>query len=287
MKLALSLSVLLCGASNTSAWTAPAQYTSSALKVRSVSSSPLHAIKNNDNEVLGTFFPENMFPQVEEESNNIASKKVLSAASAGMIGSTLLIPQAANAAAPDALPSAFAAYGHYLSLLLITGAIMTERLTIKPNMSVEEEKLISYADIMTGVAGVGLLASGYYRATQYGKGWDFYSHEPLFWLKMTFLGIFGGLSLFPTITIIKRSVAIQLGKDLDPMSEKLAKRLTSVLNAEISALLFIPLTATLMSRGVGYIDGFPTQVAGPAFFGVVTAGTVFKYAKDALTWSED
>jgi putative membrane protein len=200
------------------------------------------------------------------------------------MGST---PEMAMAASSDAIPSALAAYGHYLSIIVIVASIMTERLTVKPAMSIEEEKLLGAADILTGVAGALLAVSGYYRATAYGKGWDFYSHEPIFWLKMTFLGIFGALSLFPTITIIQRTVKIQQEGTIEPMSEELAKRMTTVLNAELTALAFIPLTATLMARGVGYMgNDFPTQIVGPSVFGVVTAGAVYKYVKDALTWKE-
>ena len=196
-------------------------------------------------------------------------------------------PEMASAAAPDAVPSALAAYGHYLSIILIVSSIMTERLTVKAAMSIEDEKLLGAADIFTGVAGLLLVVSGYYRATAYGKGWDFYSHEPVFWLKMTFLGIFGALSLFPTIIIIQRTVKIQQEGTIEPMSEELATRMKKVLNAELSALAFIPLTASLMARGVGYINDFPTQIVGPGLFGVVTAGAVYKYVKDAITWKEE
>ena len=68
----------------------------------------------------------------------------------------------------------------------------------------------------------------------------------IFWLKMVFLCIFGAASLFPTVTFIKRSVAIQQGKELEPMSEKLASRLQQVLNAELVMLASIPLAATTM-----------------------------------------
>ena len=37
--------------------------------------------------------------------------------------------------AANSIPSAFAAYGHYLALILATGALVTERMTIKPAMS--------------------------------------------------------------------------------------------------------------------------------------------------------
>ena len=198
-------------------------------------------------------------------------------------------PAVASAAtsASDAIPSALAAYAHYLALLLMTGSIMTERLTVKPAMSIEDEKLLGTADILTGVAGILLLVSGYYRATAYGKGWDFYSHEPLFWLKLALLGIFGGLSLFPTITIIQRTVQIQQAGTIEPMSEALAARMKQVLNAELTALASIPLTASLMARGVGYMDDFPTQIVGPTLFALITAGAVYKYVKDAISWKEE
>lgn len=193
---------------------------------------------------------------------------------------------AAVATSSSAIPSALAAYGHYLSIIVIVASIMTERLTVKPAMSIEEEKRMGAADIMTGIAGTALLVSGYYRATAYGKGWDFYAHEPIFWLKMTFLGIFGALSLFPTITIIQRTVQIQQRGSIEPMSEELASRMKQILNAELSALAVIPLTACLMARGVGYVNDFPTDIVGPTLFAVVTGGAVFKYVKDAITWKE-
>lgn len=227
-----------------------------------------------------------------EADENVASSSSCSlrtlafALSLGAITATT--PTVASAASsPEAIPSAFVAYGHYLSLLLITASIMTERLTVKPAMSIDEEKLLGYADIMTGVAGTALLVTGYYRATAFGKGWEFYSHEPIFWLKMTFLGIFGGLSLFPTITIIQRTVKIQQEGSIEPMSEALADRMKRVMNAELTALATIPLTATLMSRGVGYVNDFPTQIVGPVLFGLVTAGAVYKYVSDALSWKEE
>jgi hypothetical protein len=47
--------------------------------------------------------------------------------------------------------------------------------------------------------------------------------------------------------------------------------------AGLSALAFIPLTATLMARGVEYVEDVPTQIVGPVLFGIVTAEGVFNY----------
>lgn len=200
----------------------------------------------------------------------------------------LLLPQSAEAAtgSPSPIPSALAAYGHYASLLVITAAIMVERLTIKPNMSSEEETRLAIADTTLGIAGVVLAYTGYLRAVSYGKGWDFYSHEPLFWVKITFVAIFGAVSFFPTTKIIQRSVARQLGREVPPMSEALAKRMASLMNAELLMVLSIPLTATLMARGVGYMNDFPWQV-GAAVSAVALFGLGGKYISEALNWSEE
>jgi hypothetical protein len=60
-----------------------------------------------------------------------------------------------------------------------------------------------------------------------------------------------------------------------------------VINAELLAIASIPLMATLMSRGVLYGGGdFPWQV-GTGLVVLTFGGAGYKYAKEALTWSEE
>ena len=212
------------------------------------------------------------------------------------LASTPSLAEAAGTAGGGAIPSALAAYAHYLSMMVMTGAITAERLSVKPNMSVDEEQFMGAADITVGLSSAAVLISGVYRVMHYGKGWEFWAHEPIFWLKMAFFGVYSGLSLFPTITIIQRVGKIkkeQQGQQADgsilpiePMSEELASRMKKVLNAELTALVCIPLTATLMARGVAYTNDFPIEIVGPIGVAVVTAGAVIKYAKDAIIWKE-
>ena len=91
---------------------------------------------------------------------------------------------AAPALAADALPSAIAAYSHYLALMGIVGSLTTERLLLKEDMDEASFDLLATADIAYGLSGLLILVSGYFRATAYAKGWEFYAHEPLFWVKM-------------------------------------------------------------------------------------------------------
>jgi len=178
--------------------------------------------------------------------------------------------------------------------VLVAASLTTERLLIKPGMSQDDEIKVIIADTVYGVAGLLVLVSGYYRLTAYGKGLDFYIHEPIFWVKMTLFAIMGSSSFFPTIKLVQRAIDLQNVKDgkkqasdIKPISAKLAGRITKVLNGELLALGSIPLTATLMSRGVGAGSGdFPWQI-GAVPTGLAVVGLGFKYVKEALEWTED
>lgn len=105
-----------------------------------------------------------------------------------------LVTAAPAFAAADALPSATAAYAHYLALMGIVGALTTERLLLKEDMNEASFDTLAKADIVYGLSGFLVLFSGYFRATAYGKGWEFYAHEPLFWVKMSLLALVGSAS---------------------------------------------------------------------------------------------
>ncbi|KAJ1405903.1 hypothetical protein B484DRAFT_337689 [Ochromonadaceae sp. CCMP2298] len=217
-----------------------------------------------------------------------ATRKVVTAAAVlAPAFAALLTSESANAAADfsNAVPSALAAYGHTLALVLVTGSLAVERVLIKPAMTDAEEELFSKADAVYGVAALLILATGYLRVTELGKGWDFYSHSPVFWLKLLLFGVLGASSLFPTIKILQRVVGRSKGEPIEPMSEKLAARMTKIINGELLAVGSIPLAASLMARGVGYTEWLPWQAgAAPVALGVF--GLTFKYVKEALDWKE-
>ena len=135
--------------------------------------------------------------------------------------------------------------------------LTTERLLLKEDMSEESFDLLVTADIVYGLSRIIDPRLGYFRATAYAKGWEFYAHEPLFWVKMSLLAVVGSASYFPTIKIIQRGAAKRDGGDVPPLSPALIKRMTSIVNAELLGVLSIPFVATLMARGGFYVDGFP------------------------------
>ena len=190
---------------------------------------------------------------------------------------------AATAFTSTSLPSALAAYVHYVSMLGTICCITAERLTIKPNMSVDDEDFVTRADIGLNIFGALLVYSGYLRAVEYEKGFDFYAHEPIFWLKIALVGVYWASTLFNATTLVKRGNARRNNGAVPPMDEKLSKRMLQINNAGLVAISFIPLTATFMARGVGYNDAFPWQVEA-ALSVMIFFGLSFKYIREALTF---
>jgi uncharacterized membrane protein len=188
------------------------------------------------------------------------------------------------------VPSALAAYGHYIGIILAVFFLAIEKALVKPGMTEEEEMTVVYADIAYGISAILIVIAGFFRLTDYGKGWDFYAHEPIFWAKMVMLTILGASSFFPTIKYIQRSLLFteskKTGEAVPPMSPKLVMRIQKIINGELLAFLAIPLAATLMARGVAYDASMPWEL-GAAATGLSLTGFTIKYVKEAFDWKED
>jgi hypothetical protein len=78
----------------------------------------------------------------------------------------LALGTALPAEAGDVVGSALWAYGHYLSMIGVSGSLVVERLLIKPGMSAEEEKAVRIADTTYAVSLIGLLITGILRAVE-------------------------------------------------------------------------------------------------------------------------
>ena len=198
----------------------------------------------------------------------------------------LALPEAAQAAV-NPVASAFAAYGHYLGLVLVVASLTTEKFLVKPELTEDEAQKLVIADSVYGVAGVPVLYTGYLRVTQYGKGWEYYAHEPIFWVKMGLFAVMGSSSLFCTTKIVQMAVKKTNGEEnATVLGEKLSARMQKIINGELLAIGSIPLAAALMARGVAYAENMPWQ-AGAAPVALVSLGLSVKYVKEALTWTDE
>ena len=106
------------------------------------------------------------------------------------------------------------------------------------------------ADVVYGLAGVAILVTGSLRVKYFGQGGDFYTGNPVFWIKVSLYSLVGLLSLYPTTTYILWAIPLSKNK-LPEISENLVKRLRLIITTELVGFATIPLFATLMARGVG------------------------------------
>tara|TARA_B100000579_G_scaffold40811_1_gene28505 strand:+ start:967 stop:1449 length:483 start_codon:yes stop_codon:yes gene_type:complete len=146
--------------------------------------------------------------------------------------------------------SASVAYIHYLSFMLCFGALVYERISLKPNPNRQESICMILADVIYGIAGIALLVSGIYRVIKFGQGSEFYTQNPIFWIKITVFALVGSLSLYPTITYVLWSIPLSKG-NLPLVTNNLVSRIRIILNIELFGFASIPFLATLMARGVG------------------------------------
>ena len=150
----------------------------------------------------------------------------------------------------DLVKSASVAYIHYLSFMFCFGALIYERISLKPDLNRQEAISIIVADIVYGLAGLMLIITGVLRVRYFGQGVEFYTENPLFWIKIASYIAVGLLSLYPTITYILWAIPLSKG-NLPEVTGNLVSRLRLIINVELVGFASIPFLATLMARGVG------------------------------------
>tara|TARA_Y100001933_G_scaffold236804_1_gene259089 strand:+ start:167 stop:658 length:492 start_codon:yes stop_codon:yes gene_type:complete len=149
--------------------------------------------------------------------------------------------------------SALVAYVHYLGIILCFGALIFERIILKINLSKNETISIINADVIYGIAGLAILITGILRVKYYGQGGEFYTSNPIFWLKVSLYVLIGLISLYPTTTYILWAIPLSKNK-LPVISENLVNRFRIIIMTELVGFAVIPFFATLMSRGIGLVQ---------------------------------
>ena len=150
----------------------------------------------------------------------------------------------------ELIKSASVAYLHYLSFMFCFGALVFERISLKINPNKKEAISMVIADVIYGIAGIALLVSGIYRVIKYGEGSEFYTQNPVFWIKISIFAVVGSLSLYPTFTYILWALPLSKG-ELPTVGENLVSRLRLIINIELLGFALIPFIASLMARGIG------------------------------------
>jgi putative membrane protein len=146
--------------------------------------------------------------------------------------------------------SAIVAYLHYLSLAIIFAALIMELVTLKGELTLKAAWRIVIADSAYGIAGVLVLATGILRVLYFAKDTAYYMHQPFFWVKMGLFATVGLLSLYPTVSFLLWIKALRSEQPPEVSADKI-KLLRRIIYSELVGFSLIPLTASMMARGLG------------------------------------
>ena len=137
-------------------------------------------------------------------------------------------------------------YLHFISIFAIVGALVSEHLLLKKELTRKEIKRISTIDGLYGIAALILLGVGLTLwLGGYGKPAEFYSKNFIFHSKVTLFAILGILSIYPTIFFLKQ------GKGEAEELVSIPKSIFILLRVELLILVLLPLLAGLMAKGLG------------------------------------
>jgi putative membrane protein len=137
-------------------------------------------------------------------------------------------------------------YLHFICIFAIVSAIVGQHLLLKPQLTRAEIKRLATLDAVYGVAVILLLAAGFSLWFWVGKPAEFYSKNWIFHLKIGLFVIVGLLSIYPTVFFNKQKKGPESDLVDIPPSIKYMIRL------ELLLLFIMPLTASLMAKGIGY-----------------------------------
>lgn len=145
---------------------------------------------------------------------------------------------------------ALLAYLHYISIFTLIVFLTAEAVVLRPDMTPEIRKRLGRYDAVYGVAAVAVVVTGVLRVIYGAKGYAFYVHNPVFHIKIGLFILVGLLSIVPTINILRWNKQGKTLPEFVPTPSEIAKTRRWVM-IESHLIIFIPLEAVLMARGIG------------------------------------
>ena len=144
----------------------------------------------------------------------------------------------------------FIIYIHFLSIMLLMGALISEYFLLKTKQSEQQIKMLSYSAVIHLVSLGLLLITGILRWFVYGKGAVYYSKNPIFHTKLTLYIIVLILAIIQTARLFKWNKQRKENR-LQVQNPIAVKKMFVFLRLEILLVIIIPLLAIIVMRGTG------------------------------------
>jgi len=145
---------------------------------------------------------------------------------------------------------ALLAYLHYISIFTLIVFLTAEAVVLRPDMTPEIRQRLARYDAVFGFAALAVLITGLLRVFYGAKGYAFYVHNPVFHVKVGLFILVGLMSIVPTINILRWKKQGKTLPNFVPTPAEIAKTRRWVM-IESHLIIFIPLAAVLMARGMG------------------------------------
>jgi putative membrane protein len=144
------------------------------------------------------------------------------------------------------------AFLHHGAAFVVVGALMTELVLLRNDLTVASARSVLRMDAAYGVAATVLLVVGLLRVFYTEKGAAYYFASGSFLTKLVLFAIVGLISIYPTVTFIgwRRALREQRVPDFGTRPRR---RVRLLIHVELTLLFVIMLMAVMMARGVWYL----------------------------------
>jgi putative membrane protein len=142
------------------------------------------------------------------------------------------------------------AIGHHLAAFGLAAILAIEFALVRPGITAEQVVRLRRLDGFYGSLAGLILLIGILRVTEGAKGQEFYTENPVFWMKMAAFALVAALSVQPTIRIYYWWQQAKGGGFFSAPPDEVAK-VRTFLKAEAAIFATIPGFAAAMARGVG------------------------------------
>ena len=142
--------------------------------------------------------------------------------------------------------AALIAYAHYLAIFVTLAILAMEWALYARALPADRLALLRKVDMGYLFGALAIIATGLLRLFTSDKGVSFYTHNPVFWVKMALFLTVALLSIPPTMHYLR----LPRSGDVEE-TQRDHDRIRLFIVAELVVFALIPIAATLMARGVG------------------------------------
>jgi putative membrane protein len=142
------------------------------------------------------------------------------------------------------------AIAHHLAAFGLAAILAVNFVLVRPGITPEQVARLRRLDSIYGSLAGLILIIGILRVTHGSRGQEFYTDNPIFWMKMAAFAALAALSVQPTIRIYHWWQQTKGGGFFSAPAEEIA-RVRTFLKAQAAVFLTIPGFAAAMARGLG------------------------------------